>query len=586
GPRFDREVQATLRGGSVFYFKGRIRRPDGELRWVEFDGKRSRSGKGGAVVLVGTAKNITGREVAEEALRIERGRLAIALTAGQMGVYDWSLKDDSIWWSPETYAVFGVTESGFSPTREALRALVHPDDRQGLWEHLQNCVRNREPFGCEFRIRHPDGGVRWIGNRARIEYDALGAALRCSGVAIDITRQKEIEEALIESRRIAEAANQAKDRFLAVLSHELRTPLTPVLMAVDELEHEETLAPEVRGELAMISRNIRLEIKLIDDLLDLSRITSGKVDLKKEPVDLNRVMLDVCAICRSQIQEKSLKLEFTPGGEDCVIPADAARLHQVLWNLLRNAVKFTPAHGTIRVSVLRDGTDRCVVRVADDGIGIPAEALPRIFNAFEQGEAHITRQFGGLGLGLAISRALVELHGGSIRAESGGTDQGAVFVLELPTGEIGAPPVQSVPVAGAAGPAGRLRVLLVEDHADTARTLRRLLTLRGFEIAGAADVAGAILLAGREEFDLIISDLGLPDGSGCDLMRALRAAGNAVPGIAMSGYGMEEDMKRSAEAGFARHLVKPVGISRLMEAIQELMSGQSGPGESGVGGVQ
>jgi CheY-like chemotaxis protein len=271
----------------------------------------------------------------------------------------------------------------------------------------------------------------------------------------------------------------------------------------------------------------------------------------------------VCGICRPQLLEQDVCLKTDFGINAGLVTADPARLRQVLWNVLKNAVKFTPAQGMIRVSTARLGPDRCEVRVQDSGIGIPPDVLPRIFNAFEQGDAHITRQFGGLGLGLAISRALVELQGGTIRAESEGQSKGATFIVELPGQTDSATEVAPVAAASATG-ATQIRILLVEDHADTADTLTRLLRSAGFAVAVATDVASAIAMAEREPFDLLASDLGLPDGDGCEIMRIV------VPGIAMSGYGMYEDIRRSTEASFSEHLVKPVAVPELIAAIRRV----------------
>jgi signal transduction histidine kinase/CheY-like chemotaxis protein len=385
----------------------------------------------------------------------------------------------------------------------------------------------------------------------------------------DTTEQYAQETALREAKEAAEAANASKDRFLAVLSHELRTPLTPVLMVAGALEHDPDLRPDVREDIVMIKRNVELETKLIDDLLDLSRITSGKAGLKSESVDLNETVRQVCGICQPQLIENQVQLKLEFGKDVCLIPGDPARLQQVLWNVLKNAIKFTPAQGIVRVSTERLSPDRCEVRVEDKGIGIPPDILPRIFNAFEQGEAHITRQFGGLGLGLAISRALVELHGGAIRAESAGQGQGATFVIELP-GQAG-PIAAETPSGNAADArdAKRIRLLLVEDHADTARALARFLRAAGLAVVTAGDVASALAAAEREPFDLIVSDLGLPDGDGYEIMRAIRAR-RVVPGIAMSGYGMDEDIRRSREAGFTEHLVKPLDVPQLIDAIHRV----------------
>jgi len=387
--------------------------------------------------------------------------------------------------------------------------------------------------------------------------------------------RRRAEEEMRLARDQAEAANRAKDRFLAALSHELRTPLTPVLMAVAELEHDPALSAGVREDLAMIKRNIELETKLIDDLLDLNRITCGKLPVNIEPVDLNEAIRNACEICRPSVRERGIRLETELHATTGLVAADAPRLQQVLWNVLKNAIKFTPEKGFIRVKAKRLHDARCEVRVEDSGIGISPEVLPRIFDAFEQGGTAVTQQFGGLGLGLAICKALVELHHGTIRAESPGEGKGATFIIELP----GAASLIKVtgavaPAAGAQG-SRQLRLLVVEDHADTARSLARLLGRAGFAVVTASDVASALAIAERESFDVLISDIGLPDGSGTDVMREVRAR-STIPGIAMSGYGMEEDVRRSHEAGFSEHLVKPVDADKLKEAIRRVTENRGG----------
>ncbi len=385
----------------------------------------------------------------------------------------------------------------------------------------------------------------------------------------DVTERRRAEAALEEAKAAAEAANSSKDRFLAVLSHELRTPLTPVLMAVGALEHDPALSPEVQEDLAMMKRNIELETRLIDDLLDLTRVTSGKLPLHIEPLDLNEAIRDVCATCRPPLRDRAIRLEITLDGEAGSVAADRARLQQVFWNVLKNAIKFTPEEGAISVRTKRLNGARCEVRVRDSGIGIPANVLPRIFNAFEQGNAEVTRQFGGLGLGLAISKALVDLHHGAIRAESDGPGRGSTFIIELPS----ATPAAPEELAGAEPVEDRrlrqIRVLLVEDHPDTALTLGRLLSRSGFVVIKAPDVATAAAKAQTETFDVLVSDLGLPDGTGYDVIRSVRAH-QIVPGIAMSGYGMDDDVRRTREAGFTEHLVKPIDVSQLIAAIRRV----------------
>ena len=248
------------------------------------------------------------------------------------------------------------------------------------------------------------------------------------------------------------------------------------------------------------------------------------------------------------------------------IEADAPRLQQVFWNLLKNAVKFTPHGGTIGIRC-RPDQGHVVIEVSDSGIGIEPEALPRIFNAFEQAERSITRQFGGLGLGLTISKALVEMHGGTIEARSEGRHKGATFRIRLPLAAPVGHPEAPAPALPRARPVRPLRILLVEDHGVSANMLRLVLAADGHEVAMAGDLATAMDLADRQAFDLLISDLGLPDGSGHDLMRRLRQRGHTLPGIALSGYGQEEDIQRSREAGFAAHLTKPASRELLVEAI-------------------
>ncbi|MDB6139581.1 MAG: Histidine kinase, partial [Verrucomicrobiaceae bacterium] len=381
---------------------------------------------------------------------------------------------------------------------------------------------------------------------------------------------------LREAKEAAESANRAKDRFLAVLSHELRTPLTPVLMVASALEGNPDLPAFIKEDMAMIRRNVDLETKLIDDLLDISRIASGKLALRLESVEINHVVSEACAICSAQLQQKGVRLEvhLVPGAGR--VSADPARLQQVLWNLLNNAIKFTPAQGCIRVTSRRVPDGRVQVEVMDSGMGIATEMLPQIFDAFEQGDRSITGKFGGLGLGLAISQALVELHNGSLTAASKGLGRGATFTVELPLESLTASPPQVSPPTEAAVDLARLRLLVVEDHADTGRVLSSLLRRSGFEVTLTGTVAEGVRLAQTACFDVVVSDLGLPDGTGHDLMSQIRQTA-PIPGIAMSGYGMEEDLRKSAEAGFSDHLVKPISVPKLEQAIRRVAAERHAP---------
>jgi CheY-like chemotaxis protein/anti-sigma regulatory factor (Ser/Thr protein kinase) len=366
-----------------------------------------------------------------------------------------------------------------------------------------------------------------------------------------------------KARAEAERANLAKDSFLAMLSHELRTPLTPVLTSVLALQQEENLPEETRASLQMIRRNVELEARLIDDLLDLTRVSKGKVQLSLEEVDAHVLLRNAVEICQADIDHKNLSLETALAAEKVCLEADPARLQQIFWNLIKNAVKFTPDGGRLAIRTANsDGQLR--VEVSDSGMGIDAETLPKIFNAFEQGER---TRLGGLGLGLAISKALVETHHGKLTAESPGRNQGATFTATFPVAEnhAGASAV-SVPST----PAARkiMRVLLVEDHEDTNRSLTNLLRRRGYRVHSARSVQSALALAENEQFDVLISDIGLPDGSGIDLMQKL-SADHPLFGIALTGFGMEEDVRRSHDVGFHHHLIKPVDLNRLDALIQQ-----------------
>jgi signal transduction histidine kinase len=395
----------------------------------------------------------------------------------------------------------------------------------------------------------------------------------------------------VENMRLlheAQHANAAKDRFLAMLSHELRTPLTPVVMVLNALADHPAMPPDARADLAMIRRNIDLETRLIDDLLDVTRVANGKLTLCPRAALVHELLEHVCQICRADAVARGIELTCKLEAAADTVMADAARLQQVFWNLVKNAVKFTPPGGRVAITT-RDVAGELVVDVSDTGAGIDADVLPRIFNAFEQGEQTVTRTYGGLGLGLAISKAIVDLHQGRIWAESGGAGRGAAFHVALPTCEIVAnptghpaggpdgrpadgvapPPRTTTPPPADPQPARQLHVLLVDDHADTVHVMRRILTRWGLRLTTAGRISEAVHAASTSKFDLLISDVGLPDGSGCDLVERVRQI-QPIPAIALSGFGMEADVQRSLAAGFTAHLTKPVSIERLKELIARL----------------
>ncbi|HVW21699.1 MAG TPA: ATP-binding protein [Opitutaceae bacterium] len=389
----------------------------------------------------------------------------------------------------------------------------------------------------------------------------LSRIARYAGIALDRTlREREVL-----------AASRAKDDFLAALSHELRTPLNPVLLLASDALTNLDYPAAAREAFRVIEKNALIEARLIDDLLDLTRIEHGKITLDRQPVDLNAVLQDALVTVRADAQERRIAIDLALQPEAPTVLGDAARLQQVFWNVLKNAVKFTPPGGKIQVSSATDeGSRQVTVLVADSGIGLEPHEMGRIFTAFSQGdhaEGGRGHRFGGLGLGLAISRKLVELHSGRISATSPGKDQGATFAVELPL--LARSPVRPAPgpapeaapgPAAAGSPAARL--LVVEDHESTREPLIRLLRRRGYRVVAASSSAQALAEAAQGSFDLVLSDIGLPDGDGYALMRALRER-YGMKGIALTGYGMGEDISRSNAAGFVAHLTKPIQVSVL-----------------------
>lgn len=404
--------------------------------------------------------------------------------------------------------------------------------------------------------------------------NTLMALILAAVVAERMRAYAEREEILRRERSAreeAEQANRAKDQFLAMLSHELRTPLTPVLLATTLLERSPDLPRHLCEQAQMIRRNVELEARLIDDLLDLTRVSRGKLQLNLTTTDVQEVLGRAVEICGA---ERGSDLVMELGAARHHVRGDPARLQQVFWNLMNNAAKFTPVGRRITIRSRNVEDDGVIeIDVSDTGVGIEPEILPRLFNAFEQGDSTRARRFGGLGLGLAITKALVEAHGGTVTARSGGLGMGATFTVRLPVvapaPERGLEPAEQ----GEQSMQKRARVLLVEDHDETLQVMAMLLTRLGHEVTTASTIKGALAAAGEKRFDLVISDLGLPDGLGYELMRSL-GAGERLRGIALSGYGMSEDIRLSREAGFAEHLVKPVDLRKLEEAMARVLGGE------------
>jgi PAS domain S-box-containing protein len=399
-------------------------------------------------------------------------------------------------------------------------------------------------------------------------------------VVTDLMMQKEQAELQL-AKEVAEKANVAKDAFLAALSHELRTPLTPVLLSVGALENDRSFSAPLRQQFSMMRRNVELEARLIDDLLDLTRIARGKLALQTGDVDFRDVLSLAIDICRPEIDAKQQRFEVKVSATETKTIGDGVRLQQAIWNLIRNASKFTPPGGSLSVHMSNPAPGALAVTVRDTGVGFDPKSSAKLFEAFEQGGKHITRRFGGLGLGLAITKSIVDAHGGRVWAVSAGADRGATFTLEVPlkpcTGQE-CPDVREP--AAAPGQESGLRILFVEDHRDTRLSMEMLLRRQNHSVAAASTAQEALELASREKFDVVLSDLGLPDMSGIELMQQLRDR-FGLRGVALTGFGMEEDVVRSRAAGFTHHITKPIRLDQLRRVLRDFVASSAVDGVNG-----
>jgi PAS domain S-box-containing protein len=413
-------------------------------------------------------------------------------------------------------------------------------------------------------------------DRSEIPIDDSGAPIRDAdgklrGVVLvfrDFSAHKRSRNALHLAMENAQAANIAKDNFLAALSHELRTPLTPVVMTLDAWSSSAEPPANWQRDVEIMRRNLDLEARLIDDLLDLTRIVRGKLSLNFTIADANALLENIAGMYQSEIQSKKLTLSLDFQAANHFVQVDPARLQQVFLNILKNASKFTAEGGEIRVETREDAAKHLSISIRDTGIGMSEETLAKLFHPFEQGSDEHVKRYGGLGLGMAISKALIEAQGGKIQAESAGPGRGSTIIISLPTCE----PDQASKIIGKRAPQASqrpLRILLLEDHEDTARALSRLLELWNHQVSTAHTVADALKSVEARDFDLILSDIGLPDGTGIEFIKKVRES-RATPAVALTGFGMEDDVNECKLAGFSDHLTKPIDFQRLESVIQAI----------------
>jgi PAS domain S-box-containing protein len=514
-------------------------------------------------------KDITEQAEAQTALRLSEERLSTALAIGGMGAYAVNLADEVVWWSPEMYQLLRVDPNHFVPSRTAFRNLVHPDDWEDLMAKRATSINQGTALTHQFRIIRSDGEVRWLSNRAQTTYDEHGVPLRHIGVALDVTEQRRDADALHEQARQLHQADDRKNEFLAMLAHELRGPLAPIRNAAFVLEITKGADPSMVKVGAMIDRHVRHLTRLVDDLLDMARVSTGKVRLRRSPTDLIDVLNHALEMSQPFIDTKRHALVVQLPKRSIMVDGDATRLAQVVCNLLDNAAKYTDEGGHLALSLGIEhgqaGQPLAVIRVKDDGRGISRESLENLFDLFYQADRNLDRSEGGLGIGLSLVRELVRMHGGEILAKSGGLGMGSEFAVSLPL----APQAVSVDDVSAVAQAVGSRnqpacVLIVDDSVDAAESLALLLEMGGHEVHTAGDGPSGIEMAQKLKPSLILLDIGLPGIDGYSVCTELRKSGMTdVRIIAVTGYGEDEARERTKAAGFNDHVVKPIDAATL-----------------------
>ena len=554
GEEVGRSIQQTGRWAGEFP----MRRADGTIVWADY-----RSRFDGEYVL-GVARDVTERRLAEQALRESADRLSLALNAANLGYWSWDAASDLVTFSPQAAAIFNLPEGAILPWAR-LREQLHPEDNERAQLAVQRAIAEQSDYDIEYRILDPEGRRRWVSAKGKAQYDEAGRVLGMHGVMQDVTARKEDEEKLRE-------ADRRKDEFLAMLAHELRNPLAPIRNSVEVLRRIGPAAPRLLRVGEMIDRQVAHMAHLVDDLLDVSRVSRGKILLRAERLDLAPLVAAVVDDLRNLLETSGLELYQELPPEPVWLNGDPTRLSQVVGNLLQNANKFTNPGGKVQVRLAADReSGQAVLTVEDTGIGMDPDILARLFEPFSQADGSLDRSRGGLGLGLALVKGLVELHGGEVRAASPGPGRGATFTIRLPL--LDAEPTQDGSVAAEPEPARPLRILIVEDNRDAADSLRMLLELAGYTVEVAYTGRDGLEIARRFHPQVALCDIGLPGGmDGYDLARALRETPETAEShlIAISGYGQEEDQRQAREAGFDRHLTKPVEPATLMRLLEAL----------------
>ncbi len=525
--------------------------------------------------------DISERRRTENALRESQERLGTAMDAALLYSWEMNLTTRQVDWSENLARVIGFS----LPTDfESVLNFVHPEDREPTAREILAAAESGHVYESEFRLVNPESGeIVWVRGQGVLTGSAADGQPRFAGITQNITERKRAERERERLLSEAQEANRLKDEFLATLSHELRTPLTAILGWSRLLQMNDFDRNATARALHTIERNAQAQTQLIDDLLDTSRIITGKLRLDVRPIDLTNIVAAAAETARPAAEARDIKLRTLLDAQAGLVTGDPDRLQQVVWNLLSNAIKFTPEGGRVEVRLER-AESHVEIRVADTGRGIAAEFLPHVFDRFRQADQTTTRMHGGLGLGLAIVRQLVELHGGSVRVESGGEGRGTSFTVSLPLSPPRAGQASDAPGAhsGAKGTAeldcppalAGLRVLVVDDEADTRELLAAVLDSCGAQVIVAASAAEAFAQFERTRPDVLVSDIGMPGEDGYSLLARIRRLpperGGATPAAALTAYARAEDRMQALRSGFQMHVSKPVEPSELIVVVANL----------------
>jgi PAS domain S-box-containing protein len=499
----------------------------------------------------------SGAPSADESL--ELAVLRVAFEAAQLGWFEHDLDADRMTFSDQLTTIFGKTPEEFGGTLDGFYCCIHPDDRISCMGKIAEAIYNQGRYTFEARILRPDGAVRWTYVAGQVVREE-GAPGRMVGVALDVTDRKRMEEAL-------RTADRQKDDFLAMLGHELRNPMTPIRTAVEYLRRTGAVSEIGIPHLDVISRQVEHMVRLVDDLLDVSRITRGKIILSRKPVSLGDVVATALESARPVIESRGHRLNVVVPERPPWVEGDLTRLAQVLLNLLDNAAKYTDAGGRIELLVAEEVHD-AVLRVRDSGVGISPEVLPNVFELFTQADATLDRARGGLGLGLTLVRRLTEMHGGTVSVASLGLGQGSEFAVRLPKIVPGAGESAASVALGSTTAAAARRILIIDDNQDAADSLGRLMELQQHEVMTAYDGASGLTMMESFNPEVVLLDIGLPGMNGYEVAKeARRLLGKTPFLVALTGYGSGDVRQRCWEAGFDAHLVKPAELDALDELV-------------------